>query len=189
MCLRLLTLGCLAATLPLTLAFHPDPCGPVIQIQDGLTPNNTCNRTVSLVTAPAPYGAMLTNDGSGNNITWENCVTVVYDACAAMTDPSAPTGKWNWTDPGSGCVMGFWLPQYNGSAPVPTYDVCFNNIYTPMAAIGADFGGAAINQVAVNVKLMPNNYETGEAVNVGYPSYTITHWPLQQGPQTPLQKT
>ena len=84
--------------------------------------------------------------------------------------------------------MGFWLPQYNGSAPTPTYAACVNNIYTPMYEIGLNYGGTAYNQVAVNIKALPDNYQTGEAVDVGYPSYTITYLPLQRGPETPLSR-
>ena len=182
--IRLLILLLLTATLPPAHSF--DPCGP--RVQDVTTPNNTCNRAIDLATGPSAYGAILLNDGSGLNITWDNCIAVTFDACAAITNPSTPVGQWNWTDPGSECVMGFWLPQYNGSAPRPTYDACMNNIYTPMYQVGMDFGGTAYNQVVVNLKQMPNDYETGEAVDVGYPSYTITYLPLQQGPETPLSK-
>lgn len=181
---RLLILLLLATILPSTQSF--DPCGPLVQ--DPITPNNTCSRTVSLVTGPSAYGALLLNDGSGLNVTWDNCLTVVFDVCAAINSSLTPVGRWNWTDPGSQCVMGFWLPQYNGSAPRPTYDACFNNIYTPMYKIGMNFGGTAYNQVLVNLKQLPNDYETGQAVDVGYPSYTITYLPLQRGRETPLSR-
>ena len=55
-----------------------------------------------------------------------------------------------------------------------------------MYHVGLEFGGTAFNQVVVNLMLMPNDYETGEAVDVGYPSYTITYLPLQRGLETPL---
>lgn len=182
--LKPLILFLLAAILPPTHAF--DPCGPLVQ--DAITPNDTCNRAVTLVTAPSAYGALLMNDGSGLNITWDNCNTVIFDACAAINDSATPVGQWNWTDPGSECVMGFWLPQYNGSAPKPTYAACMDNIYTPMYQIGLNYGGLAYNQVVVNLKQLPDDYETGEAVDVGYPSYTITYLPLQRGPETPLSR-
>ena len=163
-----------------------DPCGPVVQGNN--LPNNTCNRTLDLVTAPSIYGALLLNDGSGLTIPWYNCLPVAYDACAAINSSDTPVGVWNWTDPGSSCVMGFWLPQYNGSAPRPTYDACMNNIYIPMYNIGMDFGGKAYNQVTVNLVKLPDNYQTGSQVDVGYPSYTITYYPLQQRGSTPLSR-
>lgn len=57
-----------------------------------------------------------------------------------------------------------------------------------MYQIGMSYGGTAFNQVVVNIKSMPDDYETGEAVDVGYPSYTISYLPLQQGPETPLSR-
>lgn len=174
----------LATSLPTTKII--DPCGTLIQ--DASTPNNTCNRPITLVTAPSVYGALLLNDGSGLNVTWYNCLPVAFDACSAINSPSTPVGAWNWTDPGSQCVIGFWLPQFNGSAPRPTYDACLNNILTPMYEIGMAQGGTAYNQVSVNVKTLPDNLQTGAAVNVGYPSYTITYLPLQKGPQIPLAR-
>ena len=82
--------------------------------------------------------------------------------------------------------MGFWLPQYNGSAPRATLAACKNNIFTPMYNIGRYTGGTAYNQVTVNLAKLPDDYQTGEAVNVGYPSYTLTYLPLVKGPRTPL---
>ena len=58
----------------------------------------------------------------------------------------------------------------------------------PMYDIGMQDGGTAYNQVTVNLKMLPDDYETGEAVNVGYPSYTITYLPLIAGVETPLSK-
>ncbi|CAF9925692.1 hypothetical protein IMSHALPRED_006755 [Imshaugia aleurites] len=174
----------LLTLLPSTHSF--DPCGPLVQ--DILTPSDTCNRSITLVTAPSAYGALLLNDGSGLNVTWGNCLPVIYDVCAAITRPSTPVGRWNWTDPGSECVMGFWLPQYPGSAPTPTYDACVDNVYTPMYEIGYQYGGTAYNQVVVNLKTLPDDYQTGEAVDVGYPSYTLTYLPLQKSPETPLSR-
>lgn len=162
-----------------------DECGPAVQTFG--TPD-TCNTAVTLVTAPAQYGALLTNDGSGLNITYENCLPVILDVCAVLTNPLTPVGQWNWSDAGSGCTMGFWLPQYNGSAPRPTVAACENNIFTPMYKIGSIDGGTAYNQVTVNLARLPDDYQyqTGAAVNVGYPSYTLTYLPLLAGPEIPL---
>lgn len=63
-----------------------------------------------------------------------------------------------------------------------------DNIYMSMYNIGMQFGGTAYNQVVVNLKQLPDDYETGEAVNVGYPSYTISYLPLISGVETPLSK-
>lgn len=177
---------CAAAPPPLPSTTPPatyDECGPAVQT---LGTPDTCNSPVTLVTAPAEYGALLTNDGSGLNITYENCLPVVLDVCATLTNPLTPTGQWNWTDAGSGCTMGFWLPQYNGSAIRPTVAACENNIFTPMSDIGRINGGTAYNQVTVNLARFPDDYQTGEAVNVGYPSYTLTYLPFIEGKETPL---
>ena len=82
--------------------------------------------------------------------------------------------------------MGFWLPQYNGSAPVPTYESCIDDIFSPMYNLGLNYGGTAYNQVTVNLRTLPNDYQTGTQVDVGYPSYTISYLPLIRGPETPL---
>lgn len=168
-----------AASAPATY----DECGPAIQTPG--TPD-TCNTAVTLRTAPAPYKVLLTNDGSSLNITYRNCLPVILDVCATLTSPLTPVGQWNWSDAGSGCTMGFWLPQYNGSAERPTVGACKNNVFTPMYNIGQIRGGTAYNQVTVNLAKLPDDFQTGEAVNVGYPSYTLTYLPLVAGPQTPL---
>lgn len=57
-----------------------------------------------------------------------------------------------------------------------------------MYEIGYQYGGTAYNQVVVNLKTLPDDYQTGEAVDVGYPSYTLTYLPLQKSPETPLSR-
>ncbi|MCJ1450153.1 hypothetical protein MMC28_000482 [Mycoblastus sanguinarius] len=174
----------LITLLPLSTLLSPtsqsplplDNCGPTIQ--DPNTPD-TCTHAITLAQSPTPYGALLTNDGSGLEITYENCFPTILDVCSVLTDPTTPRGAWNWTDAGSGCVMGFWLPQYAGSAPVPTVDACRNNIYLPMYDIGRYTGGTAYNQVSVNLARLPDDYQNGEAVDVGYASYTISYLPMQ----------
>lgn len=167
-----------------------DPCGPKIQDpQDPTIANNSCTSVIGLVTAPSTFGAQLLNDGSGLQVAWENCLPTEYDVCTSLTSPSTPVGVWNWTDIGSECVMGFWLPQYPGSAQIPTVDVCRNNIYGAMAQIGQTKGGTAYNQVVVNLAVLPDEFQTGEAVNVGYPSYTISYLPLIKGNETQTPAT
>lgn len=180
---KLFALLLVAATLPCTTHCR-DPCGPVKQ-QGPDIPKNTCNRTIDRVTRPSVYGASLLNDGTGLEITWYNCIPVVYDVCAAFNASDVPLGVWNWTDAGSRCVMGFWIPPYPGTAPKPSYEACMDNIYTPMFNIGMDYGGTAYNQVTVNIVTMPDDYQTGSQVDAGYPSYTITYLPLQRGSAFP----
>lgn len=57
-----------------------------------------------------------------------------------------------------------------------------------MYKIGSIDGGTAYNQVTVNLARLPDDYQyqTGAAVNVGYPSYTLTYLPLLAGPEIPL---
>ena len=160
-----------------------DACGPTIQ-SPGET--DTCNTPVTFGTFPAPYKVFLSNDGSGDDITYENCLPIVLDVCATLTNPQTPVGQWNWTGQGSGCTMGFWLPQYSGSAPVPSLQACKENIYTPLWHIAQSNGGTAQNQATINLATLPNNDQTGAAVNVGYPSYTLTYLPLIQGPSVSL---
>lgn len=63
-----------------------------------------------------------------------------------------------------------------------------DNIFTPMYNIGMDVGGTKYNQVTVNLRVLPDNYQTGAQVDSGYPSYTITYLPLMQGPEIPLTR-
>ena len=156
-----------------------DACGPLIQDPD--TPD-TCNQAVRYVKTPNQYGAVLTNDGSGFDVAWDNCYPVVYDVCTMIADPDQPTGAWNWTGAGSGCSMGFWLSEYQGAAPLPTSKACYNNIYMAMVNIGKKMGGTAYNQVTVNLATLPDNTRNGSQINVGYPSYTISYLPMQSAP-------
>ena len=82
---------------------------------------------------------------------------------------------------GSECVMGFWLPEYAGAAPIKTEEACQDQIWNPMTKIGRQMGGTAYNQVVVNLKVLPDDTQTGQQVSAGYPSYTITYLPLIKG--------
>ena len=162
-----------------------DPCGPVVQdVLDPTIPNDTCTAKISFSPSPATYGASLLNDGSGLDINYYNCYPVILDVCAALTDPRTPRGAWNWTDVGSECVMGFWLPEYAGAAPIKTVDACEKQVFTPMYKIGRNMGGTAYNQVVVNLRVLPDDTQTGQQVSAGYPSYTITYLPLIKGNET-----
>ena len=159
-----------------------DPCGPQVQDRlDPTIPNDTCTANITFSPVPATYGATLLNDGSGLYINYENCYPVVLDVCAALTSPLTPHGVWNWTGVGSECTMGFWLPIYPGAAPLKTVSACENEIYRPMVNIGEQMGGTAYNQVVVNLVNLPDDSQNGTQVSAGYPSYTITYLPLQNG--------
>lgn len=162
-----------------------DPCGPVIQdALDPTIPDDTCTADIIYSPSPVTYGASLYNDGSGLNINYDNCDPVVLEVCASITDPRTPVGVWNWTGAGSQCTMGFWLPEYSGAAPRSTTEQCQNQIFRPMLDIGMKKGGKAYNQVVVNLRLLPDDLQTGLQVSIGYPSYTITHLPLITRNQT-----
>ena len=162
-----------------------DSCGPVVQDRlDPTIPNDTCTAEITFSPSPATYGATLLNDGSGLDINYQNCYPVVLDVCAYIAAADTPVGVWNWTDVGSQCVMGFWLPIYPEAAPRPTVSQCEKQIFNPMVDIGEKQGGTAYNQVVVNLAVLPDDSQNGVQVSAGYPSYTITYLPLIKGNET-----
>ncbi|KAL6718636.1 hypothetical protein ACLMJK_002870 [Lecanora helva] len=162
-----------------------DPCGPAVQDRlDPTIPNDTCKSNITYSPSPATYGATLLNDGSGHEINYDNCYPVVLDVCAAIASIDTPLGVWNWTDVGSECVMGFWLPDLPGAAPRMNVRRCENQVFRPMVDIGEHRGGAAYNQVVVNLRVLPDDSQTGVQVSAGYPSYTISYLPLIKGNQS-----
>lgn len=76
--------------------------------------------------------------------------------------------------------MGFFLPPYEGSAKIPSLRHCAEDIFGAMARLGRRRGDG-FNIMVVNVRKLPDEEQTGEAVNVGYPSYTISGLPLVHG--------
>ncbi|KAL8832753.1 MAG: hypothetical protein Q9191_000090 [Dirinaria sp. TL-2023a] len=177
-----------------------DPCGP--KVQDGYTPptcDTSLNSTADLDSMdglsydysyvyptedPAPYGVQCINSTSTQAaINSNSCRVTVADICNKMTSKYSPKAKWVWsTLGGSGCAIGYYLPPYNGSAPVPQKNRCKEGIYGGMLDICVtqptffDFGVS--NLMAVNIKALPSGSKNGAAVNVGYPSYIIAPAPL-----------
>lgn len=71
--------------------------------------------------------------------------------------------------------MGFWLPNYEGSAkPTKDVDECAKNIFTPlMGFCNPVLTPGLYNWGLVNVKLVPDYTQTGIQVDAGYPSYIM----------------
>lgn len=177
-----------------------DPCGP--KVQDGHTPptcDTSLNSTADLDSIdglsydysyvyptedPAPYGVQCINSTStAAAINSNSCKVTIFDICNKINSKYSPKAKWVWsTLGGPGCAIGYYLPPYNGSAPVPLKKRCQEGIYGGMLDIcvtqPAFFEFGLSNLMAVNIKSLPSGSDTGAAVNVGYPSYIIAPAPL-----------
>lgn len=157
-----------------------DPCGPLIQP----SPNpagNTCNVSIIQSKSPAPYGVQCLTDYTDTHIDFDACSNQTIPAiCDKLADPAVQNGTWIWASANSPnvCYMGFYLPPYTGSAQKPGRDKCVDEIFRPMLgycnpATGYEVSEGMYNLGMVNIKTKPDETQTGEAVEVGYPSYIM----------------
>ena len=181
-----------------SLPIETDPCGP--KVQDAYTPptcNSKSNSTstsglddidafasyVYQVDTPTAYGVQCLNSTISNAaIKTENCAVTAVDICKKIRSEFSPRGKWVWSAVGGpGCAMAYWLPQFNGSAPAPDKTRCEQGIYNTMVdlCVTEPDGYYGVSDIAaVNLKQLPGANGTGQAVNVGYPSYLIAAAPI-----------
>ena len=188
--LSLLTPTTFATPDPVPAPVNGDPCGPAIQD----TPNypNTCAVAPVLVESPQPYGincsAVIPITSSYTTVAWENCSASLENICTKALDPRTRKNHWIWSNLAEGCVLGFFLPPYRGSALLQNYTRC-TEIFTAMS----DSCSTTVppsNLAGVNLRnnpgFPPNTDShgnkpagwylfTGDAVNVGYPSYLLTY--------------
>ena len=157
-----------------------DPCGPLTQP----SPNpagNTCNVSIIQSDSPAPYAVQCLTDYTDTHLTFDACSSETIPAiCAKLADPGVPNATWIWASAAAPntCHIGFYLPPYDGSAPKPSNDKCVNEIFRPMLgycnpATGYEVVEGMYNLAMVNVKARPDGTQTGQAVDVGYPSYIV----------------
>ena len=177
-----------------------DPCGP--KVQDGHEPptcDTSLNSSSSLNSSdvfgydasyvyqtdtPEPYGVQCLNSSSTTAaIDQDSCKITTVDICNKINSKYSPKGKWVWSSiGGAGCVIGYYYPPYDGSAPVPSKERCRQGIYGAMVDLCVAepdyyFYGVS-NVAAVNHQRLPSGNDTGAAVNVGYPSYIILSAPI-----------
>ena len=162
-------------------ASSTDPCGP--QVQHGANPD-TCNATPQVVTTDEAYGITCqdTPNDNGTPFIWDQCMDSVDVICSAMTGgmvsanakprPGVWTSYSDISQNTEGCTLGYYLPWFAGSAPVPDVNRC-TAIFTAMISgcSGSGKKGATINVNALPFTPPANN--DGSAVNAGYPSYMI----------------
>ena len=171
---------------PVPAPVNGDPCGPAIQD----TPNypNTCNVAPTLVESPQPYGINCTGtvSTSKEQLVWSNCSASLESICTKALDPRTRKGHWIWSNLAQGCALAFFPPPYQGSAVLQNYTRC-TEIFTAMSDSCSSVVPAS-NLAGVNLRQYPGFpppgspdasggnwiYYTGEAVNVGYPSYIIS---------------
>ena len=154
-----------------------DPCGPAIQ--DNPNYPNTCAAKVNLVTTPAPYGVYCGSDGPAS-INWAACEKVFQGVCGGIPWTQYPKGAWVWSDPGTGCAVGTWMPPGSdgkgaSAAMTPSLLRCYDLISQVMVDSCSTATGGS-NIASVNVVTLPSfsdPSQTGSQVNVGYPSYVI----------------
>lgn len=187
--LSLLTPPTFATPDPVPAPINGDPCGPTIQD----TPNypNTCAVAPALVQSPQPYGINCTALGdtskSTQQVAWGNCSASLENICTKALDPRTRKGYWIWSNLATGCVLGFFLPPYQGSATLQNYTRC-TEIFTAISDTCSTVVPPS-NMGGVNLREYPGfpppstggarsgdwNHYTGAAVNVGYPSYLLTN--------------
>lgn len=186
--LSLLTPTTLATPDPVPAPVNGDPCGPAIQ--DNPDYPNTCAVAPVLVESPQPYGincsATLPITKSTQEVVWGNCSASLESICTKALDPRTRKGHWIWSNLAEGCALAFFLPPYPGSALLQNYTRC-TEIFTAIsdtcqnAQPASNLGGVNLRQYpglppSSSDKAKGGNwiYYTGEAVNVGYPSYLIS---------------
>lgn len=190
------------------LAKRLDSCGPSVQDQPD-SPPDTCSTPVTGPTSdPATYAVTVDRNvdiayGSGTPTQvgvprdWtSSCGPSIQNLCNAIQ--SHPLGKWTWDHTSPTCLIGVYLPDLPGSAPVPSAGNCADLILNPMATIMdqaiQQSNGQAPNRGRINLKDFPhgaipattqtdNNGNSvnnpalppsnGVAVNAGYPSWFI----------------
>ena len=186
----------IATPAPVPAPVNGDPCGP--QIQDNPNYPNTCSVAPALVQSPQPYGinctAIYTVSGP-QSIALENCAASYESACRKALDPRTRTNTWIWTMLAEQCALGFFLPPYQGSAQLLNGTRCIE-IFTAMANT-CSTSVPPSNYGSVNLRTLPglpptttidgqpaydgypsnDMFFTGNAVNVGYPSYAISYVP------------
>lgn len=147
-----------------------DPCGPAIQ--DNPNYPNTCAAKPNLATTPQAYGVLCGSDGPAK-VDWTACAKVASGVCENMVWTEYPKGAWVWNDPGTGCAIGTWMPVGTGIAMTPSAERCQDLILKVMTD---DCSSTSSNVASVNVRALPSFSDvtqTGQQVNVGYPSYVV----------------
>ena len=186
--LSLLTPTTFATPAPVPAPVNGDPCGPAIQD----TPDypNTCAIAPALVDSPQPYGINCTSSDirSTQGPSWQNCSASLESICTKALDQRTRKGHWIWSNLAERCALGFFLPPYQGAALLQNY-TRWTEIFTAISDTCSIVVPASIYG-GVNLREYPGSpppsspaakggnweYYTGEAVNVGYPSYIISQY-------------
>ncbi|KAL8713684.1 MAG: hypothetical protein Q9220_002210 [cf. Caloplaca sp. 1 TL-2023] len=171
-----------------------DPCGPVVQdgtefdtctVDPDGTPNTEGSPFVYFTEEPAPYGVQclpmpVQNHPSGFSnaptgtvpeLNIKSCN--ITGLCEHIQTADLIKNTWSWkADGGPGCAVGIWVPAGNGVAQIPDKTRCRAGIFGTMG-LYCEGGGPSSQVAAVNVKTLPANGGSGEAVNAGYASYII----------------
>ncbi|KAL8966750.1 MAG: hypothetical protein Q9197_005809 [Variospora fuerteventurae] len=153
-----------------------DRCGPSRQSPGT---QSTCNATITHSNEEGVYTANCGTD-LGQKIDIGNCLSseALLEICNRLTDRHVITDRWVWSD-APGCALGFWLPSGdNVSEPAfaPDFNRCMEGIFKPLIDYCRNPGWITVG--SVNVKVLPNSEQNGEAVDPYYPSYIMAPVPL-----------
>ncbi|KAI4287438.1 MAG: hypothetical protein L6R35_003299 [Caloplaca aegaea] len=152
-----------------------DRCGPSRQSPGT---QSTCNATITKLNINGVYTANCYNPFE-QSLSIGTCRSdALLDICNRLTDRHVISDRWVWSDV-SGCALGFWLPSgdnFSEPAFAPDFNRCMEGIFTPLMDYCSD---PAWNTVgSVNVKVLPDSEQNGEAVDPYYPSYIMAPEPL-----------
>ena len=111
-----------------------------------------------------------------NPLFWKNCQQTANALCANFQDPSFKD-KWHWNSDGPGCQAGVWIPSdldpiyFAHSDPLQD---CFDEIMI----LAGGFNNTALttpgaNRGSFNVKVFPDNSQTGQAWKQTLPSWIV----------------
>ncbi|KAI4091165.1 MAG: hypothetical protein LQ344_004278 [Seirophora lacunosa] len=150
-----------------------DRCGPANQAPG--TPS-TCNATITNLGVSGVYTSKcIQNPTSQSNLIRDACIFQAGpDICNRLTDRNVLRDQWVWSNAGVvGCALGFWLPSGNGTnaAFPPDYNRCMYGIFNPL--VNYCTNPTWNNAGSVNLKILPNATQSGEAVDPFYPSYVV----------------
>lgn len=151
-----------------------DCCGPTGR---NIILPDTCFASANLTTTPGAYDINCFSSGTSalqlSSPVGYYAATVV---CNSINNGTAPHNAWYWYSPQSGFAVGVWLPGNTGDAPCPHFEQCTQAIYYMM--IQGCANSAGFNGASVNVVTLPDNLQTGQAFDSGYPSYIMAPAPL-----------
>ena len=159
----------------------PDPCGPLVQPQQGQPENSCVNSKIPPQPVPEPgiYACYLDKNPDVSTTpdptsAWaQSCKTSIHDLCLTIGTNSA--AMWVANADGTSCRALAWIPPLNNGALLPTSQHCMNDIMFPMLDMLSNSSNKGVNRASVNIPLgsFPSGYNRGAQIDAGYASWII----------------